>query len=300
MLALLCASVLASPGHAEEFPAPGRQDGRMRYIAYNPGQVVRLSTAVGATVVVGFDPKESVSAVAVTDSKDLKASPKGNFLFFKSAQPLTPQPVIVLTTVEGGPMRRYVFEVTITDTKDLSANSPDVYYSVQFTYPLDEAARRRAAAAAQRAATAAQYAKAQLGVQAREAQEQLQFAHQQMEDKARDPFSGDRNWHYVGQGDRSILPLEVFDNGYSTVFRFPGNVRIPAVFVINPDGKEATPNYAVKGDLVQVDSVARGWRLRDGQTVLCIWNQAFDPVGKNPETGTSSPNVQRVVKEAPP
>lgn len=300
VMALLCASVLSSPSRAEEAPIPGRQDGRMRYIAYNPGQVVRLSTAVGATVVVGFDPKESVSAVAVTDSKDLKAMPKGNFLFFKSAQALTPQPVIVLTTVEGGPMRRYVFEVTITDTKDLSANSPDVYYSVQFTYPLDEAARRRAAAAAQRAAAAAQYAKAQVGVQAREAQAQLQLAHQQMEDKARDPFSGDRNWHYVAQGDRSILPLEVFDNGYSTVFRFPGNVRIPAVFVINPDGKEATPNYAVKGDLVQVDSVARGWRLRDGQTVLCIWNQAFDPVGKNPETGTTSPSVQRVVKEAPP
>ncbi len=110
---------------------------------------------------------------------------------------------------------------------------------------------------------------------------------------------GDRNWHYVAQGDRSILPLEVFDNGFSTVFRFPGNVRIPSVFMIDPDGKEATANYAVKGDLVQVDSVARGWRLRDGQTVLCIWNRAFNPVGQNPETGTTSPNVQRVVRDAP-
>ena len=111
-----------------------------------------------------------------------------------------------------------------------------------------------------------------------------------------DPFFGSRNWHYVAQGDRSILPLEVFDNGFSTVFRFPGNVRIPSVFVINPDGKEATANYAVKGDLVQVDSVARAWRLRDGQTVLSIWNQAFDAIGQNPETGTTSPNVQRVVR----
>jgi type IV secretion system protein VirB9 len=120
-----------------------------------------------------------------------------------------------------------------------------------------------------------------------------------MEQGARDLFLGDRNWHYIAQGDRSLLPLEVFDNGYSTVFRFPGNVRIPSVFVINPDGKEATPNYAVKGDLVQVDSVARGWRLRDGQTVLAVWNRAFDPVGKNPETQTTSPNVQRVIKDAP-
>jgi len=292
-VALLCASCLSSPAWAEQEPSPGQHDTRMRYITYNESQVVHLSTAIGATLVVGFDQKETVTAVAVTDSKDLKAMPKGNFLFFKSQGPLPVQPVIVLTTSDTGTTRRYVFEITTVDVKDLSANSPGVYYSVQFTYPAQEAAKRRAIAAAQAA-------KDQVASQAREAQLQLQLAHAQMEQRARDPFSGSRNWHYVAQGDRSILPLEVFDNGFSTVFRFPGNVRIPSVFVINPDGREATANYAVKGDLVQVDSVARGWRLRDGQTVLCIWNRAFDPVGQNPETGTTSPNVQRVVKEPLP
>jgi type IV secretion system protein VirB9 len=264
----------------------------MRYVAYNASQVVHLSTAVGATLVVGFDQKETVTAVAVTDSKDLKAMPKGNYLFFKSQAMLPVQPVIVLTSTDNGQTRRYVFEITTVDASALTANTPGIYYSVQFTYPNEEAARRRAFAAAQ----AAKYHAAE---QARQAQLQLQLAHAQMEQRARDPFIGDRNWHYVAQGDRSILPLEVFDNGFSTVFRFPGNVRIPSVFMIDPDGKEATANYAVKGDLVQVDSVARGWRLRDGQTVLCIWNRAFNPVGQNPETGTTSPNVQRVVRDAP-
>ena len=264
----------------------------MRYVAYDPGQVVHLSTAVGATLVVGFGAKETVTAVAATDSKDLKAMPKGNFLFFKSQQPLPLQPVIVLTTNDAGETRRYVFEITTIATNDLGPGAPEIYYSVQFTYPADERAKRRALAAARAA-------KALAVAQARAAQAQLQLAHDQLEERARDPLAGDRNWHYVAQGDRSLLPLEVFDNGYSTVFRFPGNVRIPSVFVINPDGKEATPNYAVKGDLVEADSVARGWRLRDGQTVLAVWNRAFDPVGKNPETQTTSPIVQRVIKDAP-
>jgi type IV secretion system protein VirB9 len=285
VLALLWVSVLSSSAWAEENPIPGSEDARMRYLPYDPGQVVHLSTAVGATLVVGFSAKESVTAVAVTDSKDLKAMPKGNFLFFKSQTTLPLQPVIVLTSSEGGEMRRYVFEITTVPATNLSVEAPGVYYSVQFTYPADEAAKRRALLAAARA---------------RAAQQQLQLAHEEMEQRARDPFSGDRNWHYVAQGDRSLLPLEVFDNGYSTVFRFPGNVRIPSVFVVNPDGKEATPNYSVKGDLVQADSVARGWRLRDGQTVLAIWNCAFDPVGKNPETETTSPDVQRVLKDTPP
>jgi type IV secretion system protein VirB9 len=292
LLAFLCTSILSSAGWAKEDPTAGRLDPRMRYVAYNPGQVVHLTTAVGATLVVGFGAKETVTAVAVANSKDLKAMPKGNFLFFKSQEVLPIQPVIVLTSGDGSGLRRYVFEIMTTPDTGLGENAPGIYYSVQFTYPAEEAARRRAAAAAQ-------YAKAQATAQLRAAQLQLQLAHDQMEQRARDPFSGERNWHYVAQGDRSILPLEVFDNGYSTVFRFPGNVRIPSIFVANPDGKEATPNYAVKGDLVQVDSVARGWRLRDGRTVLAIWNMAFSPVGLNPETETTSPNVRRVVKDAP-
>jgi type IV secretion system protein VirB9 len=290
---LLFGLVMASSSLAAERPLPGQQDSRMRYVAYDPGQVVHLSTAVGATLVVGFGAKETVTAVAATDSKDLKAMPKGNFLFFKSQQPLPLQPVIVLTTNDAGETRRYVFEITTIATSDLGPGAPEIYYSVQFTYPADERAKRRALAAARAA-------KALAVAQAKAAQAQLQLAHDQLEERARDPLAGDRNWHYVAQGDRSLLPLEVFDNGYSTVFRFPGNVRIPSVFVINPDGKEATPNYAVKGDLVEADSVARGWRLRDGQTVLCIWNRAFDPVGKNRGTETTSPNVQRVLRDVPP
>ena len=291
LLAFSCLAVVATTARAEQDPLPSRYDDRMRYIAYNPAQVVHLSTAVGATLVVGFSGQETVTAVAVTDSKDLAASPRGHYLFFKSKQALPLQPVIVLTSSEKG-VRRYVFDIVTRPEQDLGPDAPDVYYSVQFTYPADEAAARHARIAAARAQQEAED-------QARAAQAQLQLAHEQMEQTARDPFSGPRNWHYVARGDQSIEPFEIFDNGYSTIFRFPANVRIPGIFIINPDGGEATPNYAVKGDIVQVDSVARGWRLRDGKTVLCIWNRSYNPVGLNPGTNTTSPNVQRIVKDAP-
>ena len=291
IVALLCVIGCCAQVRAEEDPQPSRYDPRMRYVAYNPGQIVRLSTGVGATLVVGFAPTETVTAVAVTDSKDLAASPRGHYLFFKSKQALPLQPVIVLTTSDRG-VRRYVFDIVTRPASDLGPDAPDVYYSVQFTYPADDAAARRAAVLAEEA-------KEQAQAEAQEAEYQLQLAHQEMEQAVRDPFAGPRNWHYVAQGDTSIEPFEVFDNGYSTIFRFPPNVRIPSVFVINPDGKEATPNYAVKGDVLQVDSVARGWRLRDGETVLCIWNRAYNPVGLNPGTNTNTPKVERVTNEAP-
>ena len=53
MCALLCVGVPAV-AIADQVPVSGPYDSRMRYVAYNPGQVVHLSTLVGATMVVEF------------------------------------------------------------------------------------------------------------------------------------------------------------------------------------------------------------------------------------------------------
>jgi type IV secretion system protein VirB9 len=285
LLAFVALLSLFQCGRAEENPLAGRADQRMRYLAYNPNQVVHLSTAVGATLVVTFGQKETVTAVAVSDSKDLAALPRGNYLFFKARAALPPQPVIVLTSSEAG-SRRYVFEVTTRPMASLDVEQDDLYYSVQFTYPADEAAARRKVAEERQASLRAQTAAAE-----------AQKLHDALEARTGNPYVGARNWHYVAQGDHSLIPLDVFDNGYTTVFHFPGNVRIPSIYAIDPDGREATANYSVKDGYVEVGQVSRGWRLRDGHTVLSIWNTAFNPVGNSPETGTVSPNVERVIKE---
>ena len=53
-----------SSARADETPVGGADDSRMRYIAYDAGQVVHLSTTVGSTLVVGFSPTETVSTAA--------------------------------------------------------------------------------------------------------------------------------------------------------------------------------------------------------------------------------------------
>ena len=278
------------PVRADQVPAAGQYDGRMRYVAYNPGQVVHLSTVVGNTMVVSFAANEMVTSVAVTDSLHLAAVPKGNYLFFKPSTPLALQPVIVLTQKADGSLRRYVFEIeTVIPPVPGSADNA-VFYSVQFTYPQDEAAVASAQAAAQ-ARRVAQLNEQALALANQRAAEALL-------DAARtDPFAGPRNYKYLAQGDKSLVPVAVWDNGYSTILQFAGNARIPALFVINPDGKEATASYAVSGSTVQVGQTAREFRLRDGGTVLNIYNLGFDTVGGNPGTGTTSPDVTRSVDD---
>jgi type IV secretion system protein VirB9 len=267
---------LSMAAGARQIPVAGREDTRMRTIAYNPAQVVRLSTAAGAAMVVSFSPDEKVTAVAVTDSKDLIVSPRDNFLFLKSKIALPQQPVIVLTSGPSG-VRRYVFDIKTLESTRLAPGNPDVYYSVQFTYPEDERAKRQQIALDLEAAR----------------------AHHLMDAATENPLSGTQNWRYVADGDRSLLPLEVVDNGFSTAFRFPGNTRVPAIFRIDPDGQEAAVNYSIKGDYVIVGTVAAGWRLRDGNTVLCIWNRAYDKIGTQPGTNTTSPMVERITRSSP-
>lgn len=284
--ALLCSplSCLTNSAHADQTPISASADSRMRYIAYDAGQVVHLSTTVGSTLVVGFSPDETVTAVAETDTIHLAAVPKGNYLFFKPSTALPLQPVIVLTQRTDSSLRRYVFEIeTVADPT--TANGADrVFYSVQFTYPTDIAA-----AAEARWAERERLAKLSAVKAAAAAASTL------LADENTNPYIGDRNYRYIAQGDTSLTPVTVWDNGYSTLFQFPGNERIPAIFVINPDGKEATASYSVNGGNVEVGQTAREFRLRDGNTVLDVYNLGYSTVGQNPGTGTTSPDVSRIV-----
>ena len=54
-----------------------------------------------------------------------------------------------------------------------------------------------------------------------------------------------------GEGPRqaAFIPT-VSDDGQSTFFEFPAETRIPAFFIVNPDGNEAATNYTVDGSRV--------------------------------------------------
>ena len=151
-----------------------------------------------------------------------------------------------------------------------------------YRYPGDEAEKRRAAAR-----TAAERWK-------KERANRILQASTTFDTK--DPYSGDRNLRYMWRGDAGLMPRWVWDNGYSTAFVFPGQQRVPSLYYVAPDGKESTATYSVHGDTIIATGTAREWRLRDGNTVIEVWDLAYNPVGSTPGTGTASPLVQRVLK----
>lgn len=276
--------VLSGSAWAVQYPQPGRLDARVRYVPYESGNVVNVWTAPGAAMVIQFSPTEKVVSVAASDSVYLSAKPVKNFLFFKPMAVLAAQPVYVLCQLANGDLRRYDFQFETRPIKlGVGAN---VDYTVVFTYPHQAYERERAAQriAAARAVTQA-------------AKNRLLEAGDVMNARTVDKYHGPRNYEYVARGDRALAPSEVWDNGYSTVFRFPGNQRIPALFDIQPDGKEASVNVSVHGDTVVVPGTAPEWRLRDGHTVLDVYDLTWNPIGSKPGTHTISPAVERLINK---
>ncbi|MCG7362472.1 TrbG/VirB9 family P-type conjugative transfer protein [Roseomonas sp. ACRSG] len=332
LLAVSVALPLAwgAPAAAVEAPAPAGADPRVRVIAYDPQQVVKLYAAPGATLTIQLAPGETVAGLPVSDQtlldppepagpgplalaggpapseragagrgastdRNLFTAVRGNFVMLKALRDLDPQPLFIIgrstdQTTGKEVLRAYTFELS-TREGPLTAETPDTYYLVRFTYPAEERAAAAAAAAARRQAVNAAAETRRRALAERQARERLVLA------STHAAISGVMNWNYDGQGDRELAPAEVWDDGQSTFLRFPGNRRLPAIFSVLADGREAAVNYSANtAGLVTIHQTNGSFRLRDGGLVLCIFNRAHDPTGRNPGTGTTSPDVVREIR----
>lgn len=284
-LAAVIALTAAVPALAEISPTAGEFDARVRTVDYNPMNVVRIVGTPTTSTQIVFSPDEEIVLVAIGDADYWLAQPAGSLLFLKPTEIRPPTNAQVVTRRRDGSTRSYqLLLASHTRTKGVAA------YSILFNYPADAAAAVAAARAAD-AAKAAQIATKLAGLQSEiTAQTTLEGAH----------LTNPRNWRYVVTGSKRIEPAEVFDNGSMTSFRFPGNMRLPTIYTLSPSGEETIVPFSMHGDLAVVQTTAREFRLRDGTEVVRVLNQAFDPIGLNPNTGTKSPLVTRTIRDPKP
>ncbi|WP_412842315.1 P-type conjugative transfer protein VirB9 [Brucella tritici] len=261
--------------HAQalEIPASAQQDNRVRFVSYQPYNITRIVGTIRSSVQVEFAPDEEIAHVALGNTVAWEVAPAGHILFLKPRENQPATNISVVTTRRDGSKRSYQMELVVRDgSVDAGQNT---YFYVKYRYPADEAERRRLEEEARKRAAEAGYADQVLGI------------HEQY---------GPRNWRYSAQGSAAIEPQAVYDNGKVTTFAFSGNQEMPAIYIENSDGTESLVPKTVQGDLVLVHAISRKFILRRGSDTLCIFNEAYSPVGVDPGTNTTSPSVERVVK----
>ena len=130
LLAALALSVaLTGPALATETPRPGAIDSRIRTVAYDPDQVVRLTGYFGIQTMLEFGPDERIENVSIGDAMGWQVTPnkKANLLFLK---PLDRTAATNMTVVSD--RRRYVFELVVAGPK---ASTKDLAYVVRMLVP---------------------------------------------------------------------------------------------------------------------------------------------------------------------
>jgi len=129
LAALALGVALAGPALATETPRPGAIDSRIRTVAYDPDQVVRLTGYFGIQTMLEFAPDERIENVSIGDAMGWQVTPnkKANLLFLK---PLDRTAATNMTVVTD--RRRYVFELVVAGPK---ASAKDLAYVVRMLVP---------------------------------------------------------------------------------------------------------------------------------------------------------------------
>ncbi len=129
LAALAVATALTGPTLAADAPRPGPVDSRIRTVAYDPDQVVRLTGYFGIQTMLEFAPDERIENVSIGDAMGWQVTPnkKANLLFLK---PLDRTAATNMTVVTD--RRRYVFELVVAGPK---ATTKDLAYVVRFLVP---------------------------------------------------------------------------------------------------------------------------------------------------------------------
>jgi type IV secretion system protein VirB9 len=265
----------ASPAFALDTPKAGPSDPRIKIVDYDPWAVVKVTGVFRTATQILLGPDEAILHVALGDATGWDVAAEKNILFVKPKAARPPTNLIV-TTSRGGETRNYTFELS-TRAGSSARTTPDTVFGLRFRYPQDEKAAIAAAVTAQTAELERRIVDLKL-------------------DRA--VVEGRRNLNYGVQGAAALQPSEVSDNGRFTVMRFPANQQVPAIYQVESSGTESLIPFDVRGEFVVVHAVVRQLRLRRGRDVLCIYNQAFEPYGVKPATGTVAPDVQRTEQGA--
>ncbi|MGD6740136.1 P-type conjugative transfer protein VirB9 (plasmid) [Photobacterium leiognathi subsp. mandapamensis] len=263
---MLCLGV-SSTAHALEVPAGGKYDKRVKFINYNPAEVVKLVGHYGFSTHIQFGAAEQVQQIAMGDADAWNVAPVDNHIFIKPKGEKATTNMTVITT-----RRVYNFELSAHWSQNGAHPHPnDMFFQINFKYP-DEIA-----------------AAAQAEAEAKKLQARL--------NQTNKPVPA--NWNYWSKGSEEVTPKKAFDDGRFTYLSFTNNAEMPAIYVVNPDGTESLVNTSIdpeNPDTIVVHKVARQLVMRKGNSVACIFNKSYDPNGVTNKTGTTSPGIQRVIK----
>lgn len=253
-------SLATNVAWALDTPKASPKDQRVRWVDYDPDNVIRVDTALGiATHIVLSDDEQYLDhAFGDSDAYDLVENGKHVLIKPKADQANTN--LIYITD-----KRSYTFLLEYAKKR-----TGREFFRLNLRYPEDEAART--AAAEEKGLVQRALDKSDLAI----------------------------NWEsYTMSGNQSLAPTAAWDDGAQTWLRFAPGQDLPTIYFVDADGQEVMVNrHMADEQTIVLHRVAAKWHLRLGNQVLAVYNEAGVQARSLP-TRTVSPLVERVLREEP-
>lgn len=224
--------------------AVAASDSRIRTLAYNPDQIVRILGRPGIQSTIEFAPDERIENVAVGDSSAWQITPnrRASLLFVK---PLVARSRTNMTVVTDH--RTYMFDL-VAEGKSSAA-----VYALKFSYPHEKLIEEPTKAAQPVVAAAEQSSVATMTA------DKLHF-----------------DWKTKGNG--KLLPTRVFDDGNSLYLLWGKDTPLPAILTETEDRKEGPVNYRMSGEYIVISPIPANLVLRYGSKYALLWpSHRIDP-----------------------
>lgn len=229
---------------ALEDPTGSEYDSRIKKVAYNADDVVKIDAVKGVETHIILDPTEQYITYAFGDSAAWTFGHKLNHYFIKPKEALSDTNLTIVTD-----KRNYNFDIRFHDLPYQKTGSSQFHHAftfqVTFTYPEVEAAKAKALA------------------------KKAELEHQLNEVK-----SHGYNLKYKMNGSKAITPMNVWDDGVFTYMKFPAGKMIPVIYYVDSERKEHLAGQHSTGpnnEIVVLHYVNNEWHLRAGKQVVGIY-----------------------------
>lgn len=247
ILNIILTLFLANFSYAKINPLRLNTDQRIAVVAFNPNQVVPIYGSAFVTTQIVFSVDEVIKNIQNGDLGAWSVSVAKSLPYMLFLKPTVAKSNTNLTVVTN--KHTYYFNLIAKADREIDReidkDKAKTTYSLKFIYPQEQKLKL----------------------------EQNLLENQQQQQALLSAFSHpeDYNWEYSFNGDKSIVPIHVFDDGKFTYFQLKPNQVIPAIFMVdNPKGLEALVNIQRDKTYLIVHRVSAQWVLRSGKNHVAV------------------------------
>lgn len=229
-------------------------DSRIKIYLYNEYEVYNLTFHYGHHGHIDFAKGEVVQSIIMGNEANWTVEPRDSRLFIKAHEKDLYTNMTVITN-----RRAYEFDIMSKDAGDVEDVDRDLVYVAKFFYPDDhrdqDNAKQSAANLATNNAAAGQQRKAKADSQ---------------------PLAPPLNRMYSFVGERSLVPMEVFDDGVAVYMRFGDSKSRPKEIFYQDDHKKEIPLdiYEYKGYTVVMNTAPKLILKFGGKKIVYLFNES--------------------------